>query len=134
MAWTPPPTDSASLARLVIASTLHSDRRLLDAAVAAFNNTTLAQNQRRAAMEIIVVQYAPTHAISGAFWNDPENSTLSAVSDLHQTVGDVPLTVADRRRALAAIRSAAVSDPDAHVRRVAARVVRYFDRSTLPLP
>lgn len=123
-AWSPPPDDSAGLADLVNSSARLSDRRILDAAISAFNNATQAQWKRRLIVRTVLAQYAADLALTTSAWSDPENAGMGHYTDHSQANGEVPVTAVDRQRILAMFSAAAASDPDLLMRKVAAMIVR----------
>ena len=121
--WASPPTDGDALAQLAHRSVEVADRRILDASLAALQNTAASAAARRAALDVVLSQYNPEVVVSNSTWEDPEHTSLGRRNDYYQVAGEQPITAADRDRIVAAFRAMKDTDPDTQLRRIAARIV-----------
>lgn len=125
-AWAAPPSDTAQLKALELASMRVSDRRVLDATLRALENTSSVPAIRRAAMRVVFSQYAPAGVIGDEAWDLPAFGGLGYANHVFQRVGEMPITAEDRARILTAFRSTATVDPDPPVRKVAAWLLQWL--------
>ena len=122
-AWVTPPTDSIGLLRLSMTSRAISDRRLLDATLPIVQNAGAPEAQRRAALGVVLAQFASHVVMMDATWSDPEHSSLGARSDTYQTAGEQPIAAADRQRIIDTFRQMGAANGTALWGRVARRIV-----------
>jgi hypothetical protein len=121
--WVRPPGDSASLAQLARESADLSDRRILDATLPVVQNAALPESTRRAALDVVLAQYAPSLAIGGGTWADPEHTSLAGRSDYYQVPGEQPIAAVDRQRIIDTFRQMSTTAADVQWRRIATRIV-----------
>lgn len=124
--WTLPPSDSAQLKLLMLASRRVSDQRVLDATLRALAATSSAPAIRREALRVVYSQYAPAGLISDRAWDSPDFGYLGYANHVFQRTGEMPLTAKDSTRILAAFRSTATADPDPKVRKVASWLLEWL--------
>jgi hypothetical protein len=125
-AWTPPPTDSLEVAELRRGSTQLADLELLNATLAALQDVNQPMLTRRAALQVVVAQYAPQYDVSGATWNQPETAGVGIQADYYQVAGSNPVTPADRQRIISVLQSMGVSEPDLKLRAVTHAIADYL--------
>ena len=70
-AWVTPPADSSALLRLSMRSRTISDRRLLDATLRLVQNAGTPEAARRAALGVVLAQFASHVVVSDEIWSDP---------------------------------------------------------------
>jgi hypothetical protein len=121
--WATPPVDAEALAQLRWKSASLSDRRILDATLPVVQNAGLSESTRRAALDVVLAQYAPSVAISTATWADPEHASLAVQSDYYQVPGEQPIAAADRQRIIDTFRQMGTTATDVQWRRIATRIV-----------
>lgn len=127
-AWRQPPTDQRLLLHLAQRSSTVADVRILSAVLAIAADASAAQELRRIATGVVVKQFDPKLAVLEQFWLEPEENILAHSSHGYHKPGTEPLRSDDRSRIVATFRAIGSSDPDAHMRRVAAALATELER------
>jgi hypothetical protein len=103
-----------------------SDKRILHAALAVATNPSQPELARRAALDLIVREYAPALSLSDQYWSAPDSTSLTVGTDILTSAGEQPLSAHEREAVLSAL-TALGSDPSVPIRKVANAL-----RTTLP--
>jgi hypothetical protein len=125
-AWSPPPSDPLEVAELRRASMQLADLDLLNATLAVLQDVSRPMLTRRAALQVVVVQYAPQYEVGDATWDEPESAGLGFRSDYYQVQGSHPVTAADRQRIITVLTTMGVSEPDLKLRAVSHAIAAYL--------